>query len=530
MIKISQLKLPVGHTEEELRQRIRKKLKLKPGQEFSYRILRRSIDGRKKPEIAYVYTVGVTVPNEKAVCRKAAHPSISRVHEESYSCPKPGEIPLQDPPVVIGAGPAGLFCAYLLTLCGFAPIVLERGAAMEERTRIVRSFWEGGALDPGTNVQFGEGGAGTFSDGKLNSAVRDPMFRNAFVLDTFVKFGAPGQIRYDAKPHIGTDILSDVIVSMRRYLEERGCRFFFRTCVTDLLLENGAISGVVCGDGRQFRSRAVVLAPGHSARDTFRRLKELQITMEAKPFAVGFRVEHPQEMIDRALYGKQHKGLLPAAAYKLTSNFPNGRGVYSFCMCPGGYVVNASSEPGGLAVNGMSNSARNGKNANSAIIVSAGPNDFPGEDPLAGMRFQEDLERRAFALAAGKIPQQLYGDYCRGQASLSYGAFSTETKGAAALTNLRGLLSPEMEASFQAGMAHFSRILPEFDREDAILSGIESRTSSPLRILRGETLESSVRGLYPCGEGAGYAGGILSAAMDGLRAAEAVIRKYKPDY
>lgn len=529
MIQVSQLKLPVGHTEDELLERIRKKLKLRPEQEFSYRILRQSIDGRKKPELFYVYTIGITIQKEQSVCRKVNHPSVICTKEAAYSYPVQGEKPLQNPPIVIGAGPAGLFCAYILTKCGYSPIVLERGAAIEERKRLVHSFWKNGTLDVSTNVQFGEGGAGTFSDGKLNSAVKDPLFRGTFILDTFVKFGAPEQIRFDSKPHIGTDILSEVIVRMRKYLIDQGCRFFFRTCVTDFLFENGRILGVECGK-RQFRSDVVVLAPGHSARDTFRCLKTHGIAMEAKQFAVGFRVEHPQEMIDHALYGSQPEHLLPAAAYKLTSNFPNGRGVYSFCMCPGGYVVNASSEKNGLVVNGMSYSGRDGKNANSAIIVSVGQRDFDGTDALSGMRFQEELERRAFALGSGKIPQQLYGDYCDNRASTGYGAFPSETKGTTTFANLRGLLPAEMEESFMAGMTHFSRILPEFDRRDAILSGVEARTSSPVRILRGETLESSMMGFYPCGEGAGYAGGILSAAMDGMKAAEAIIKRYRPDY
>lgn len=528
MIKITQLKLPVGHSEEELRQRIRKILKLNQRQEFTYQIVRRSVDARKKPELSYVYTVHVAVAKEASVQKRAHHPSVTLAEEEHYRYPGHGEEKLKTAPLVIGAGPAGLFCAYLLTECNIPPIVIERGAAVEERKEDVRKFWETGILNTSSNVQFGEGGAGTFSDGKLNTAVKDKYHRSEFVLDTFIKFGAPEAIRYENKPHIGTDILSDVIANMRNYLIEHGCRFYFKTCAKDFLVEHGRIVRVICED-RAFDVQSVVLALGHSSRDTFRRLQELCVPMEVKNFAVGFRVEHPQEMIDLAMYGEQKEMHLPAAPYKVTSNFPNGRGVYSFCMCPGGYVVNSSSEEKRLVVNGMSYSGRNGMNANSAIIISVSPKDFGAEDALSGMRFQEELERKAFALGQGKIPQQLYGDYCTNRMSGSYGAFSSETKGAAVFANLRGLLSQDMEQSFLLGMEHFSHMIPGFDRADAILSGVESRTSSPIRILRNETFESPVRGLYPCGEGAGFAGGIMSAAMDGLKVAEAIVKKYRPE-
>ncbi len=553
MIQINQLKLPVDHSMDELEQKIKKILRLSPKQKFSFHIRKRSIDARKKPDIYYSYVVSVEIEAEQQVLKRVSSPFVQSAKDEQYSFPERGKEPLGKSPVIVGAGPAGLFCAFLMTELGYAPVVLERGNSVEKRTEDVHRFWKAGILNPDSNVQFGEGGAGTFSDGKLNTIVKDKACRNRFVLETFVRFGAPERILYDAKPHIGTDVLSGVILAMRKYLTEHGCRFYFNTCMTDLILEDGKLQGVRCrGHGqtaaadsreensrqeepqktaakeRKLRTNAVVLALGHSARDTFEMLNYNKISMISKEFAVGFRIEHPQEMIDEAMYGIT--GKLEAAPYKVTANFPNGRGVYSFCMCPGGYVVNASSIKGETAVNGMSYSGRNGKNANSAIIVSVGAADFGADDALAGMRYQKKLEREAFLRGQGKIPQQLFGDFQNRTVSSGYGAFTSAAKGQSAFADLRGILSPVMEESLLTAMTEFARKIPGFDREDAILSGVESRTSSPVRILRDENMESSIKGIYPCGEGAGYAGGIMSAAMDGMKTAEAVIRKYYPAY
>ena len=430
--------------------------------------------------------------------------------------------------MVIGAGPAGLFCAYLLAREGYRPLVFERGKKVGERTEDVLHFWKTGVLDPASNVQFGEGGAGTFSDGKLNTLVKDPLGRNRFVLDTFVAFGAPEKITYENKPHIGTDILSKVIAAMREEILHLGGTFEFESCVTDIRVENQKIKAVEINHNTWMETEVCVLALGHSARDTFEMLQKTGLFMEPKAFAVGFRVEHPQKDINRSQYGEKYAELLEAAPYKVTANLANGRGVYSFCMCPGGYVVNASSEKKRLAVNGMSYSDRGSKNANSAIIVSVTPDDFEGTDALSGVEFQRRLEEKAFALGNGKIPQQLFGDYCENKKSTAYGTFPSETRGETAFANLRGLFSDEMEQSFIEGMHSFSKHIPDFDRNDAILSGVESRTSSPVRIRRDEVFEANIRGIYPCGEGAGYAGGITSAAMDGMKVAEAVIQKYQP--
>lgn len=542
MIQITQLKLPYHHSAADLENKIRKTLRVSDNRKITYRIVKKSIDARKKPELYLVYTVYVVCEDENTVVKKAKNAAVSIAKQKTYQLPDIGENNLTHPPLIIGAGPAGLFAAFVLVEAGFKPVLIERGKSVENRIKDVEEFWKTGVLDTSSNVQFGEGGAGTFSDGKLNTVVKDPANRNHFVLETFVRFGAPEQILYENKPHIGTDILCDVIKNMRMYLIEKGAQIHFETCAKDFVIENHQITKVVCENGKCFPVSVVVLALGHSARDTFQTLHALEIPMEAKNFAVGFRVEHPQDMINQALYGEQNQDM-PAAPYKVTSNFPNGRGVYSFCMCPGGYVVNSSSEEEMLVVNGMSYSGRNSSTANSAIIISVNEQDFINPfffqegaehllkeaDALCGMRFQQALERKVYQLAKGKIPQQLYGDFCDNKCSEGYGAFASNTKGDTAFVNLRGLFSEDMEESFMGGMEHFAHIIPDFNRKDAILSGVESRTSSPIRILRNENYESEIKGIFPCGEGAGYAGGITSAAMDGIRVAEAIIKKYKPN-
>ena len=541
MIQITQLKLPYQHSEADLEHKIRKTLKLSANQKISYRITKKSIDARKKPELYLVYTVQVSCDNEGAIVKKAKNASVSLVKPKAYHLPEHGEDELKNPPLIIGAGPAGLFAAFVLAEAGFKPILIERGKSVENRQKDVEEFWKTGVLNTESNVQFGEGGAGTFSDGKLNTVVKDPNNRNHYVLETFVRFGAPEQILYENKPHIGTDILCSVIANMRNYMIEKGVQVYFDTCAKDFIIQNQEITRVNCQNGKSFEVSAVILALGHSARDTFQTLYDLKLPMEAKNFAVGFRVEHPQQMMNDVLYGKQCIEM-PAAPYKVTSNFPNGRGVYSFCMCPGGHVVNSSSQDEMLVVNGMSYSGRDSSTANSAIIISVDEKDFmnpyfyDGEesllkekDALCGMRFQQALEKKAYKLASGKIPQQLFGDYCENKESDSYGSFASNTKGETAFVNLRGFFSEDMEESFMEGMKHFGHIIPGFDRSDAILSGVESRTSSPIRIVRDENYESEIKGIYPCGEGAGYAGGITSAAMDGVRVAEAIIKKYKPN-
>lgn len=523
MIQIIQLKLPCTHTQQELREKIERTLRIRPEELIEYSIEKQSIDARKKPQIFYVYTIHASVLQEKKVFKKVHSKNITIVEKKVYQFPFHAESIPADRPVIIGSGPAGLFCAYMLAEHGFAPILLERGKAIEERKKDVDSFWETGKLNPESNVQFGEGGAGTFSDGKLNTLVKDPSGRNRKVLEIFVKEGAPEEILYVNKPHIGTDLLMNVVKNMRKTIQSNGGEVRFESKVTELCITDGKICGVVINKEQFLPAKSVILAIGHSARDTFEMLWEKQICMEAKSFAVGVRVEHPQKLINYAQYQLELPKTLPAASYKVTAQLSNGRGVYSFCMCPGGYVVNASSEEGRLAVNGMSYHSRAGENANSAIIVTVTPKDYGSDHPLAGMEFQRKLEEKAFRLAQGKIPVQRYEDFCKNRATDSFGTVHPSMKGNYAPANVREILPEIVAASIEEGIRCFDQKLQGFADPDALLSGVESRTSSPVRISRDpSTMEGSVKGLYPCGEGAGYAGGITSAAMDGIRMAEAV--------
>lgn len=534
--------------------RISRLLKLSEADIRELIIRRESIDARKKPEIFFVYSVEFYL-EAKRENKTSGGVQISPAEPGRYQLPACGEKPLTEQVVIVGMGPAGLCCAYFLAKQGYRPLLLERGKRVEERQADVEKFWETGVLNTASNVQFGEGGAGTFSDGKLNTLVKDKYGRNLAVLQAFAECGAGDEILYEAKPHIGTDVLCKVVKNMREEIQQHGGEVRFNSQVTDIAVENGRVCGVTVNNDQFIPCSQLVLAVGHSARDTFQMLYEKKIPMEAKPFAVGLRVEHLQRMINADQYGTEETEGLGAAPYKVTARADNGRGVYSFCMCPGGYVVNSSSEAGRLAVNGMSYSGRNGKNANSAIIVSVTPEDFGSDHPLAGIEFQRRLEQTAYELAKGQIPMQRYGvfracveqkltqeELCqsRGKAlDIDTGMFSEdnaecsvlpEHKGQSAWADVSRILPSECNEAFVQGMRQFGRKIEGFDREDTILSGVESRTSSPLRIIRDDSLQSAIRGIYPCGEGAGYAGGITSAAMDGLRVAEQIIATYaKPE-
>lgn len=529
MLRIQQLKLNIHHKPEELLLKAAEILGVRPEEIAELRPVKRSLDARKKEEIHYSYVCEaefVSKKTEERVLRRVK-PSIAVRAERLYYHHTPtGTGKLLHRPVVVGAGPAGLFCAYRLAMAGYAPVLLERGGSVEERVTAVERFWEDGTLLPDTNVQFGEGGAGTFSDGKLNTMVKETTGRIRFVLETFVKFGAPEEITYINKPHIGTDCLRRVITNLRKELIRLGCDVRFHAKVTDIVCEGGQIKGVYVG--RDFLPcEVLVLSIGHSARDTFAMLKARAVPMSRKAFAVGVRMEHEQELINRAQYGNAAKEL-PAADYKLTHTAANGRGVYSFCMCPGGFVVNASSEPECLTVNGMSNHARDERNANSALIVTVTPEDFGGDedDVLAGVEFQRRLERAAYRAGAGKIPVQLYGDLLNHKPSDTIGHIVPNTKGAYTLTSIEECLPQFVTEALLDGIAAFERKIKGFADEEAVLLGVEARTSSPVRIERNETMESSIAGLYPCGEGAGYAGGITSAAVDGLRVYERIAERY----
>lgn len=530
MIKINQLKLPISHRREDLENKVCKLLKISPEKVNGIEVLKRSLDARKTP-LMYNYQLGVFADGEEKIVKKLKNKDITLGTFVEYRFPKMGEVPLTQRPVVIGAGPAGLFCTLMLAKAGFSPILLERGEAVSERQKKVEHFWQTGELDPQSNVQFGEGGAGTFSDGKLNTLVKDTHGRSRFVLKTFVGFGAKDDILYESKPHIGTDILVDVVQNLRKEILELGGEIHFHSQVTDLRVENGAITAVLVNQKQWITTQTVVLAIGHSARDTFRMLLDRQVPIRSKAFAVGVRMEHPQSLINENQYGKDYPDSLPAAAYKLTRKVAEDRGVYSFCMCPGGYVVNASSEEGMTAVNGMSYQARDGENANSAMVISVRPEDFGSEEPLAGLEFQRQLEKAAYREGKGKIPVQLFGDFCKNQVSTRLGEVPVTTKGQWTFGNVRSIFPENLAAGLEEGIKGCERLIPGFAREDAVLLGVESRTSSPVRIERSnESLESEVQGLFPCGEGAGYAGGIMSAAMDGIKVAEAIAMKFKPCY
>lgn len=527
MLRINNIKLDIGHAEEKLLEKISKTLKVSLKDVKSYIIRKKSIDARKNTEIKYIYCVDVAVEQEEKILKKAKNANISKVKEEGYVFPEKGDLQLKERPVIVGAGPAGLFCAYMLAEQGYCPLIIERGERVEERTETIKNFWQGAALNPESNVQFGEGGAGTFSDGKLNTLVKEKAFRNRKVLEVFVQMGADPSILYINKPHIGTDVLKNVIRNMRNKIIQMGGEFSFHSKVTDLIIEDGKVQGVVINHEKKIQTSVVVLAIGHSARDTFAMIKEKKLSMEQKSFAVGFRIEHPQKMVNQDQYGT-FADKLGAADYKVTYKSDNGRGVYSFCMCPGGYVVNASSEEKHLAVNGMSYHDRAGENANSAIVVTVTPEDFGSNDVLAGVEFQRKLERAAYIQGNGKIPVQLFGDFEANRVSRELGEVAPQTKGNWIFGNLRGIFTEDMNHSIIQGIHGFARQLEGFDRKDAILLGVESRTSSPVRILRDDkTYESNISGIYPCGEGAGYAGGITSAGMDGIRTAEKIAEKYK---
>lgn len=528
MIRIMKLVFPPDHTEEQLKKKIASTLGIRVEEILSWRMVKRSIDARKKPEVAYVYQVDVHTDRDSKIVKRKNHPNIVLREKERRAPLIPGTEKSVHRPVVIGFGPAGMFCGYLLAKHGYAPLILERGSSVEERQAEVNRFWETGVLNTQSNVQFGEGGAGTFSDGKLNTLVKDPSGRNRKVLELLVEMGADPSILYDSKPHIGTDKLCEVVVKLRKEIMKLGGEIRFKSQVKDFVIEEERITAVELTDGERIETETVVLAIGHSARDTFETLAKTPVKMTQKPFAVGVRIQHPQEMIDHSQYGEDCPYELPAASYKLAGKASDGRGVYSFCMCPGGYVVNASSEEGMTAVNGMSYHDRAGRNANSAIIVTVGPEDFGSDDVLAGMEYQRRLERAAYAAGKGLIPVQLFGDFVKGRVSTGFGEVLPAIKGGYTFANLRTVLTKPVGNALEEGICSFERQISGFSREDAILAGIESRTSSPVRIERGEGLQSNVAGLYPCGEGAGYAGGITSAAMDGLKVAEEIIRRFAP--
>ena len=539
MIRVNQVKLPVSHSEADLRKKTAKMMGVSADQIQSVELVRQSLDARKKPDLYYLYALDVAVAGkEAAIVKRARSVNVQIRKEEAYRLPDPGIEPLRERPVIVGFGPAGMFCGLMLARAGYRPLILERGLDADSRAKAVARYWTDGTLDPECNVQFGEGGAGTFSDGKLNTLVKDPSGRNKEVLKILAQAGADSTITYVNKPHVGTDVLRTVVKNIRSEIESLGGEVRFGCRLEDFETQNGHLCSIrvsarkgTSEAGRtveEIPASALVLAIGHSARDTFAMLAEKPLDMQAKAFAVGLRIQHPQTQINLSQYGREEAGNLGAASYKLTAQTSGGRGVYSFCMCPGGFVVDASSEPGRLAINGMSNHDRAGANANSALIVTVTPEDFPQPGTLGGVTFQRQLEEAAYCCGGGKIPVQLYGDFRENRISTGFGAVTPQFEGQFAFGNLREVLPEALSAAMLEGMEHFGHVIHGFDREDAVFAGVESRTSSPLRIPRDHaTMESStIAGIYPCGEGAGYAGGITSAAMDGMKTAEAIIAKY----
>lgn len=527
MIRIQQVKLPIEHSEDDLKEKIAQTLKITANQIKSVAIFRKSIDARKKDNIMFIYTVDVEVDGEIKISKK--NQNISEVEAFNYEAEITGEIELNNRPVIVGAGPAGLFCGLLLAEKGYRPIIIEQGRKVEDRVADIEKFWTERVLNERSNIQFGEGGAGTFSDGKLNTLIKDRSKRGKKVLEEFVKAGAPEEIMYLNKPHIGTDLLRGIIVNIRQRIIELGGAFRFEEKVLEACAKDDKLARLVT-ENDILETDVAVFAIGHSSRETFEMLNHI-VNLEPKAFAIGVRIEHNQSMIDRGQYGELagHPSL-GAADYKFVHKSKNGRSVYTFCMCPGGIVTGSSSEKDSVVTNGMSYHDRDLENANAAIIVQVTPDDFGSDGPLAGIDFQRKYERLAFVMGGSNYnaPAQLFGDFVKNVPSKKYGEIYPTYRPGVTLTNLRDCLPEYVSESLIEGITAFGNFIEGFDREDAVLTGVETRTSAPVRILRDENFESNIKGLYPCGEGAGYAGGIMSAAIDGLKVAESIMKTYKP--
>ena len=526
MITIRQIKVEVTKSSNlEIIKKIAKKIKVDFNDISNLVIEKQSLDARDKNEIFYVYECSFKVKNESDVLRRnKSNKDLFKMIDKSYHFDKIGTIKLNKRPVVVGCGPAGLFSALLLAEKGYKPLIIERGEQIDKRIEDVNSFWENGKLNKNSNVQFGEGGAGTFSDGKLNTLIKDVGNRGRKVFNVFVECGAPREILYSYKPHIGTNKLVNVVKSLREKIISLGGEFRFNTCLTNINVEDNKLKSIEVNKRETIDTEVLVLAIGHSARDTFKMLYDLGIKMESKPFAVGLRVEHKQDMINLSQYGKKYKDILDPATYKLTYKASNNRGVYSFCMCPGGYVVNSSSEEGCLVVNGMSNYERESKNSNSAIVATVNKEDF-GESVLDGVKFQRNLENLAYNSCNGKIPVQTLDGFNNNKIE-ELKDVKPLVKGRYELADLNKILPKEICDSIKEAFPYFGKKIKGFDKGDTILFGVESRTSSPIRIVRDENFISSIEGIYPCGEGCGYAGGITSSAIDGIKVSEKIIEKY----
>lgn len=493
--------------------------------DIEYKIIKKSIDARKNTSnsgVCYVYEIEANVPNESKFLK--LH-NVYIANNIAYNAPSlKNANTIKKNPIIIGFGPAGLFCSYILAKVGLNPIIFERGKPIDERVKDVEDFWNSNKLNINSNIQFGEGGAGTFSDGKLNTMIKDKL-RQEFVFKTFVECGAPEEILYINKPHIGTDILRTVIKNMRNKIIELGGKINYNSTLTDIIYDNNKVKSIIINDKDEYETDDLILAIGHSARDTFKLLNDNNLNMIPKPFAVGVRVQHKQDDINKSQYGEDYK-YLKAADYKLTYKSSDGRGVYSFCMCPGGFVVNSSSQDSKLCINGMSNHDRSEENANSAIVVTVSPSDY-GNNIFDGMMFQEELEKNAYIEGKGLIPVSLYKDYKNNNVSSSFGNIKPIFKGGYNFGNINNIFPDYINNALKEAIDHFGAKINGFNNDEVIVAAVESRTSSPIRIVRdNDTFESNIQGIYPCGEGAGYAGGITSASIDGIKVAEKIIEKY----
>jgi len=535
MLRLSDIKISIEKAQDAemerlaLLQHILDKLKLKERDLLDFSIFRKSVDARKKDKIFYVYTVDIKINGQERLLSKHQTKDINPAPDLSYQAPEPGNGFMTGRPVVIGMGPAGLFAALMLARRAYSPLVLERGEDVDARTAKVGRFWQDGLLDRESNVQFGEGGAGTFSDGKLNTLINDR--RCHAVLEEFVKAGAPREILYLSKPHIGTDMLKSTVKNIRQEIIAYGGEVRFNARATDLIIKDGKIEALIVNENERIDCDTVILAIGHSARDTFELLHRKGICMEQKAFSIGLRIEHPQELIDQAQYGTW-AGFpgLPVADYKLAYHSSSGRSAYTFCMCPGGFVVAAASEENGLVTNGMSEYQRDGQNANSALLVGVGPDDFGSGHPLAGIEFQRKWERLAYRLggAGYRAPIQLTGDFLADRISSGWGSVEPTYRPGFAFTMLKDCLPDYVSQTLKEAIIYFDSKIKGFAMPEGILTGVETRSSSPLRIRREVDHLSNINGLYPAGEGAGYAGGIMSSAVDGIKTAEKIMAKYAP--